>query len=255
MLEKMSPEVHEQAIGDRFYSWGWTSGLRRNAQVFAMPAPQLCDLGSIARRRPKDVVGSIVLVTTTHPRYLYRFQSHPVGPQWKEHLEGSLTFADALTRQRRPRQTVSGPAWWGSDQIWRARFPDLTFDDHVPIRRHLRSARLFVIDHPSTTLLEAISVDAPTVLYWDSGRFLLRATAQPYFDSLRTAGVLHDSPHAAAELVNRIAPDPIGWWHTSVVREAVAAFRTHFALTSKAWLRRWEQELRDTSNRGHTREP
>jgi len=75
----------------------------------------------------------------------------------------------------------------------------------------MRKTNIVVVDHPGTSALEAFVINAPTVLYWDHDKYLIRPEAEPYFQALRDAGILYKDPVSAAEKVNEIFDNPEEW--------------------------------------------
>jgi putative transferase (TIGR04331 family) len=67
--------------------------------------------------------------------------------------------------------------------------------------------------------------------------------AQPYFDSLREADILHDTPESVASKLNKIYQDPNSWWVSPEVQDARNKFCNQFARTSDDWLTQWKREL------------
>lgn len=248
MLRAISPESHEQALSDRFYGWGWCNGLQPGTVVHALPGFPLADAARWVERRARDHSRArVVFITTMHPRYLYRFQSHPVGPQWMEYVSWQMRFASSVPPDVRRRLLVRfypHNYGWNVHDCWRSRFPDVAVDDPpAPMGDHLVSAALLLLDHPSTTLLEAMAAEVPLVLFWNPERFAMRPSAVGPFDELRRARILHDTPEAAAAHVNEIVDDIESWWADPGVRDARGQFRHMFARSSPHWLNEWKNEL------------
>lgn len=99
------------------------------------------------------------------------------------------------------------------------------FDDAIGnSRRLMKKARLVVVNYLSTSYLEAIIADIPTVVIWNPDTNLFSEQYSDAFDSLIEAGICQTDPGAAAALVNRIKADPEGWWHSAPVRQGRQAF-------------------------------
>lgn len=228
----LSPmERHDQTCADQFWSWGWKTGVGP-APVRPMPA-------LLTRRgggsRPQDL---ILYCANSNPRFHHRFWSHPIGPQWTEVIAWRHRWLSALDPALRNVVAVRlYPAaeryGWAEQQHLQRQFPDLCLQS---ARRSFPSVlgrcRLFVTDTNHTTLLEAMAAGIPTLLFWDPQRCLLRPSAAPYYEGLRHAGVLFDSPEEAAAAVSRIWAAPQTWWESARVRSAVIPFLNCFALDS-----------------------
>ena len=161
-------EWHERKVSDRFYSWGWADQ-ETDAKLDNLAAPKL----AAHKRHPgrSSRLRTILLVGNTVPRYLNRFQSCPVGLQWEDYFQGTLKFLQEVgpeLRQNivyRPHVIEYG---WHISQRLREHLPDLIIDAHSrSYRRQMKEARLIVFDHFSTTFLEALAADVPSLVFFD----------------------------------------------------------------------------------------
>ena len=108
---------------------------------------------------------------------------------------------------------------------------------------HLSEHRLCICFYNGTPLLETFVANYPTLLCWDPNYVELNKTAQPYFNILREAGILHDTPEALAYEIKKIYSDPVSWWMSREVQEAKDRFCDQFARTSKKWCIEWKREI------------
>ena len=109
--------------------------------------------------------------------------------------------------------------------------------------QQLRGSRLCIHGYFGTPWLETLSMNFPTVIFWDSNRIQMLVSVQPYLDDLRRAKILHDTPESAAEFINEIYEDPLLWWMSSELQQVKDKFCHLFARTSKNWLKEWKEEL------------
>ena len=107
----------------------------------------------------------------------------------------------------------------------------------------LRNSRLCIHDYLGTTWLETLSMNFPTMVFWNPKGVNLLKSTKPYLDDLRRVRVLHDPPESAAKLVNEIYEDPISWWSSPDIQEVREKFCHQFARTSDEWLSQWKKEL------------
>jgi putative transferase (TIGR04331 family) len=100
--------------------------------------------------------------------------------------------------------------------------------------------------HPiyQAAFLEALTINVPSVFYWDHDIFLMRTKAEPYFQALRDAEILYKDPVSAAEKVKEIFDNPGEWWLSDKVQNARMKFCDRFAYARKDWLDVWVRELR-----------
>ena len=103
----------------------------------------------------------------------------------------------------------------------------------------MKKCSLIVNDHPSTSFLESLVINAPTILFWDNEQCPMREEAQPYFQLLLDKGILYYNPEYAADKVSEIWDNVQGWWQQPEVQKAKNEFCHQFARTSKNWRKEW----------------
>ena len=238
--EHADGEHFERSVVDRFYSWGWASAAN-DPKVRNLPHPQLTRAAPLAPGRDILFVPAAIFL---HNVRLSHFGGERLS---HDYFERQSRFMQALPGQLHERLTAR---FFYLDYGWRQKerlqeaFPRIRFDDPSrPFAESLRHARISVHDCPMTTFLEALAADAPTVLTWDPAVWPMREEARPWFERLRTAGILYPSPEDAARHVARIYEDPAAWWNLPAVREAREAFCNRYGLARKDWRRLWLSEI------------
>ena len=219
-------EDHDVAISDCYLSWGWTDPQHPNIRA-------ACQLKA---RRPLDVrhaeQSRVLLVTCSFPRYSYWMYSAIVARQWLDYFEDQCTFVAHLPRHIREALTVRlYPQDFGWDQAarWHERMPDLHLDrGEARMDDLIRASRLYVSTYNATTYLESITMNVPTVIYWNADQWELRDSSVPFFAELRRVGVLHASPESAARHVAQIWDDVSSWWLSPAVREVIDNFKDKY---------------------------
>lgn len=232
---------HLIKIYDKFYTWGWKAEGIESTQP--LPAAQLNKI----KARPKKE-GKLLLVLAAMPRYSYYMYSAFVATTgYMVYLNEQYRFIRGLTEKNK-RSILVRPYLhdYGYQQAerWQHEFPDIEYCfGNKPMVDQLNESRLFIGTYNATTYLETFVANFPTVLFWNPDHWELNSAAQPYFDGLRAAGILHDNAESAAAKVNEIFHNPLSWWQQSEVQAAKDEFCRQFAYTSKSWLNIWRNEL------------
>ena len=240
-------ELHEKRLADSYMVWGWANG---NPEVCRnLPDPRMSGvLQSSPESKDGPAAKSILFVATSHPRYLYRFHSSPVGTQWTEYYDWQFRFLAAISPAIRAA-IVFRPYLYEFGHSASARiaerFPDVGWDDDRPFRSRLKDSRIAIFDNSATTFLESLVANVPTLLFWDPQRWEVRAEAEPYFEALRKAEILHDSPESAARKLMEVFDSPSEWWLSEDVQSARQPFVERFALARENWIEYWVKELRN----------
>ncbi len=239
-----SVENHELQVADRYFSWGWSG----DKKIKALPSPKLLR----AKPTTPNAAGPLLLILNSFPRYSYRLYSIPIACQALRFLEDQALFIRSLSREAcallEVRLYHSDYGWKDGERL-RDQFPDLNLSQSgLSLAKHMAQSRLFIGTHNTTTHLEGLSRNFPTVLYWNPEHWELRSAAQPFFDSLREVGILHDSPEEAAEHINAIYSKPLTWWSQEKVQAVREKFCRQFARNDREWCRIWKREIKDLAD-------
>jgi putative transferase (TIGR04331 family) len=214
-------EEHQIAICDRFLTWGWTE----NKQDKVVPLGNLKDFG---RRGAWKSNGVALLVETTVPRTSYCMFSAPVAGQWLDYFEQQALFISALPEALRAQVLVrlySSDFGWSQKQRWEDRFPEVRLEEGSQSMESLvKESRLYISTYNATTYLESMSLNIPTILFWNEKYWEIRESAQPFFERLKAVGIFHESPESAALHMASIWNDVSSWWES----ETVQAVRKEF---------------------------
>lgn len=85
-------------------------------------------------------------------------------------------------------------------------------------------AELVVIDYISTSYLESLSMNVPTVFFWDTDSYYLRDEYCDFFKPLVDVGICQTNPVNAANFVESIKDNPQKWWGQEDVQKAKNEF-------------------------------
>lgn len=220
-------EDHQIAIADRFLTWGWS----QPEQSKITPVGNFKGFG---RQSIADNAGIALLVEMTIPRHSYHMYSAPVAAgQWLEYFADQSRFVEALPEVLRDQLLVrlySQDYGCGQKQRWLARFPDIQLDEGVqPMLSLMKKSKLYISTYNATTYLESLSLNFPTIMFWNPSHWELRKSAQPYFEKLKSVGIFHETPESAARQMAAIWDDVSGWWQSVAVQSVRQEFCEKYA--------------------------
>ena len=189
----------------------------------------------------------VLMVTSCMPRYLYKLRYFN-NCQMSDYINWYWRFVSALSpkiqAKMRVRTFIEDYGWDIADR-WKDRYPEIPIEGwDVSFLKSLEKCRVFVCDHLATVYAEGMAVNKPTILFWDPQIFKIRNSAIPFFDDLRSAGILHDTPECAAFAVNSAYDDVINWWNDPVKQAARSKFCKRFSRTSPKAVAEWDRQLR-----------
>ena len=73
-------------------------------------------------------------------------------------------------------------------------------------------------------MLETLSLNIPTLAFWQNGFDHLENSAKPLYQKLVDAGIIHLSPKSVSDKINVIWSDVDSWWNQTNVQEARKQF-------------------------------
>ena len=135
--------------------------------------------------------------------------SIPVAGQFVNYIDDQIAFAGALTSEARKllllRYFMRDFGWGEKERIGDAGLGIQEYAGRQSLNAQIKRSRLFIGTYDSTTYLEALTANMPTILFWNKCHWEIRNSAAPCYNQLREVGILHNSPESAAEKVNKIS--------------------------------------------------
>lgn len=239
LLRYHPPEYHELSVMDRYYSWGWSSEPFQE-KIVSMPAGILMGRKMLGADSQKK---GILWGTTHSPRYPMLLWNDRFG----EYLSWQARFLTALPltlhADIRLRLHVEDGGWDIFQRLRDQGHLVKTEDWSRPFCQSLAECRLYVCDHLSTTFIEALSANKPTVLFWSLQAYDLRPDAVSYCEELKSAGMLFQTPEEAAVAVCAAYQDVEGWWNDPYRQSVRKRFCQKYGKTSPTAPADWVREL------------
>jgi putative transferase (TIGR04331 family) len=94
----------------------------------------------------------------------------------------------------------------------------------TPARVLMQQSGLTVINYLSTSYIEALIANVPTVVLLNRDAYLLEESHEEFFKDLIEAKIFHPDPVEAAHFVQDNINDPEIWWRSSIVQKARTKF-------------------------------
>ena len=236
-----------------FISWGWRHSHVGARRVFPLPSPLLSKAKAKAKKQKKfmNTENTFYFIGTMFLTYYYRFHSDIHPRFYKRYVENKVKFLDTLEARilsrvmYRPHST-----YYGIDDVKYVlqKLPVSSIVlDSVEHQQRLLDSRLVIIDHSATTLLQALAVNTPTLLFWNPEQHLFCDEGQVYFDKLRQVKILFDDPVMAARHLNKIGDHVKEWWQQEELQEVREEFCYNYARTSENWHEEWREFIKKMS--------
>jgi putative transferase (TIGR04331 family) len=190
----------------------------------------------------KQELKKVVFVGTDRQKYHYKFVTHTNPEDMEQYLISKQKFFDLLNSNissnllYRPR--LIKPVWETTEMIERL-MPNVQIIREKTLVEWMQKVALVVIDHPHAAILEALSINVPSIFYWDHDVYLMNTDAEQYFQILRDTGILHLKSDSAAGLINNIWPDTQDWWMQSHRQSARKEFMDKYCKSDRNWKNQW----------------
>lgn len=223
-------EDHEIASADSFVSWGWNDASNKKILPFG-------NLKLMNKRLNGDPKGNALLVETNFPRYSYQMYSVPIASQWYDYFEEQCLFVAKLPKVLQKQLLVRlylHDYGWRQYQRWKDIFPEIQLDDSsTSMVSLIKQSRLYISTYNATTFLESLSLNVPSIIFWNPKHWELRDDAIPYFNRLKEVGIFYETPESAAAKVVEIWDEIPDWWNHKDIQAAREYFCDRFSRTVK----------------------
>jgi len=230
---------------DRFFTWGWTNNNPKNVPAFIFK-----HVGKNETKNSKD--GGLLLIELPPLHRLGLADINAAYSDFSKYQGEQFRFVSGLPETIQKRLTVRlHGEWrkhrWSDETRWNDRWPLIRIE---PGSSHLQQliskSRLVVHSYDSTGILETLALNIPTMCFWYGGLNHILDSAKPYYELLRDAGILADTPDQAAKNVE-LHWDNIGeWWGNEKVQNARRLFCERYARVEKRPVRTLKRLLTAT---------
>lgn len=240
----------ERVTSDKFITWGWTDGGGSNNA----PAFVFSTVGR--KQRQRAISGGVLLVELHPPQLIVPWDDYF---EFGVYQEEQFRFVLALPEDIKQKLTVRlHHAYknfrWSDEQRWKDRSPFTKIETgSVPLKQLIAQSRLVVHSYNSSGILENLALNIPTMCFWHGGLDHLLPSAKPYYELLRGANILADTPEQAAEFI-ALHWNNIGeWWESPKVQDARRTFCDQYARTEKRPIRALKRLLTTYANQGSSK--
>jgi len=219
----------EEISSDKFITWGWSENLPQHTPAFIFKT-------SAKKSKKYNPKGGLLLIELC---LNHRITTWDSDEEFSKYFEDQKIFIENLSDQPRKKLTIRLHSEyvhhkWGEEARWKEFDPMLKLDKgSAPVFDLVSKSRLVVHSYDSTGILETLSLNIPTVAFWQNDLHHLRESAKPYYQLLIDAGIVHLSPDSVARKINEIWGDVDGWWQQENVQTARNQFCEQYAKNSQ----------------------
>jgi putative transferase (TIGR04331 family) len=223
----ISTEEHDIAISNIYLTWGWRKENCNNVLPFYF---------TDSRKVKPHPSGYLLMIGCSIPRFSCWLQSVPLSSTILELLNEHIIFLKHLDNYAfsQIEYRLYHDYGWNEYDRLNETFSNLKFQDMKSFEYYsaLKQTKLAIVTYNATTLLENMTINFPTIAFWNPNHWELRDEAIPVYNQLINCGILYHSPEACAKKVNEIYMDPFAWWFSENVQTARKMFCEHYSRES-----------------------
>lgn len=217
---------YQLAIADTLLSWGWKDKKYPQVKPFGI-------LKTVWKKQSWDPLGIGLMVEVAMPRYSYDIRSMLIAGQMIEYFEDQFTFYKTIPKKIQERILVRlypRDYGWNQEGRWKDRFQNVQFDKGtLSYFKLIKKSRIIISTYNATTYLESLSLNVPTIMFWNPDFWEIKNSAKPYFNLLKDVGIFHENPISAAKKLSEIWNDIVDWWDDPLLQKARIKFCQHYA--------------------------
>lgn len=179
----------------------------------------------------------VLLLTIEYPRYSYALCSEVISSQWLKYYNDLKLFIDKLTdfgisKNIVIRNKLRNYAWKLDKKI-KFQYPNIKFDEINDYFKSVKSSDLIISTYNGATYLETMSLNIPTIFFWDPIFWELNQESIKDYDELKKVNIFHHNSKSAAEFYNKIQPNINEWWFSEKVQIARENFCNKYSKINK----------------------
>lgn len=217
--------IPEYSTSDKFISWGWSNGTSQVVPAFVFK--------TASRPVRKSCTGEgILLIERTIYNRLATYDRHHNQEIYQQE---QFRFVNCLQPNLKARILIRlanfNLGLWSDKQRWRDFDPTLHYDaGTAPIWDLIDKSQLVVHSYDSTGILETLSLNIPTIAFFDQFYFdEISEDALPYYELLESVGIVFRTADDAANHINKIGDDLESWWLSPELQAAKDKFCHQYA--------------------------
>jgi hypothetical protein len=224
-----------------FISWGWIDSQTKN--VLPLPSPMLSKLSGLHHERTPKVIFMTTVVRFYKQRFNGGIPSHSIFDYRLERLKFLENLdhrvLDNLFYRPYPESKVN----LSDKSFMLNKIPGLKLAQGKSVHKRLLSARLLVMDNPSTTVGIAMAANIPLLIFFKPEHFPFLGEMKTCFDEMEKLGIYHHNAKSAAIFLDSNYYRISDWWLSVEVQNFRKKFANKYARHDQKWRDSWANAL------------
>lgn len=222
--EVINPLSIEEKTSDYFITWGWKKSSKY------IPIGIFNNQGLTTNKLEHEKKILIVMAVEREKVFI-----HDVSYEFKKYLLNLIKFYDGLNENIRASSLFRlSPNFKDKDQRedlqLKGYFPDVKIDDGVKnIFNLYAKAKLVIQTVNSTSFLETLALNIPTIGIFDESFIDINEYAKKYFEDFKSVGLIYYNSNEASNFINLNFNTIDAWWFSQKVQQVRISFINEFA--------------------------
>ncbi len=224
-------EDHQKQISKIFLGWGASSKGSQNIGLFIS--------GSRLFNIRHNQKGKLLFLQNCIPRYSYWMWSCIKNANhWEKYFNFNCELIRNLPSKIKNECCIriypKADFQYNQIERWKEEFANISIDYcEQSLKQKLLDTRICISTTNTSTMLFTLSINFPTIIYWQSEFCEIRDQAIKYFDELEKVGILQLNYRKAAIHLNDIWNNIDQWWFSKETQAARNIFCDKFAKIEK----------------------
>jgi putative transferase (TIGR04331 family) len=222
-------EEFEIGVSDSFLTYGWMS---RNNSEKTVPIGMLKPIDknnqfSIKKKK------NILFIIRSRSKYISKLDSGTRSNYEFDYLDNTFFLIDNLNKRIKKNSKIrlrDIDLGWAEHPRFKEKFPDIRIDYGTSnIFKLMKNSKIVVSTSLSTSYLETLSMNIPTVIVTNFELEPVRSECKEYLDLLIESKILHLNPNTATTHLNSIYDKVENWWFDQKLQNNIKIFCEKYA--------------------------
>lgn len=214
---------------DIYLTWGWSRVAGSHARVLPFHCPNFAGLPYVAPTRTHRTHG-VLISSAARPQHLLEYPYTP--DRFERYLNTQLSLAGEVQKltlcpvsiRTRPKDL----GWDLRKMVRSLENPNITLEfQQGKFSSRLKASWLHICDNCSTTIVESLHANHPTLVLVSEDYFQITPDARSEFEQLASVGVFHNDTASLLNHLSRVEGNLDAWWSAPATQQAVQNFLHH----------------------------
>tara|TARA_B100000963_G_scaffold205973_1_gene179406 strand:+ start:329 stop:2017 length:1689 start_codon:yes stop_codon:yes gene_type:complete len=224
-------EYFDLKISDKFLSWGWN---HKNKFKTLPSYSNLCDsLKKFTKFNEKKKKRNILIVGCKLTLLFREFGSRLQPEQVYSYIKRNSSLIADLEKKYKNHILFKKHIFLGqclmTDMLNKKKLSHVTTDKNF--YKLVRNSKLVIHTSNSTTMLETLSINVPTILFWKKEEWPIHDYVKPLFNDLKKNNIIFYDKDKLIKFINKNYHDFDKWWQAEKVQNLIIKFNKLFVNT------------------------